>query len=106
MSTLPARRSKTRHLPKSERVIAAAVEQVSILKRSGRILTRTVRAFLADNITGLGAGLAFYTTVAVAPLLVLSIALAGAVFGEGDARQQVIGEIERLAGSQASAAVA
>jgi len=28
------------------------------------------------------------------------------VFGEGEARQQVIGEIERLAGSQASAAVA
>jgi membrane protein len=42
----------------------------------------------------------------VAPLLVVAIAMAGTVFGAGEARQQVIGEIERLAGSQASAAVA
>jgi membrane protein len=93
-------------LPKAESVIAAAVEQVSIFRRSGRILTRTVQAFAADNVARLGAALAFYTTVAVAPLLVLAIAMAGIVFGDGDARLQVIGEIERLAGSQASAAVA
>ncbi len=87
-------------------MLAAAVEQVGIIKRSGLILAKTIQAFLADNITALGAALAFYTTVAVAPLLVLSIAMAGIVFGEDDARQQVIWEIERLAGSQASAAVA
>jgi len=44
--------------------------------------------------------------VAVSPLLVLAIALAGTVFDEADARQRVIGEIEKLAGPQASAAVA
>ena len=106
MSTHPASRTKTLHLPKAESVIAAAVEQVSIIRRSGRILTRTVQAFAADNVARLGAALAFYTTVAVAPLLVLAIAIAGTVFGEGEARLTVIAEIERLAGSQASAAVA
>jgi uncharacterized BrkB/YihY/UPF0761 family membrane protein len=44
--------------------------------------------------------------VAVAPLLVLTIALAGTVFGKTEARQHVLGEIERLAGSQAGAALA
>lgn len=87
-------------------MLAAAVEQAGIIRRSGRILARTVQAFASDNIIRLGAALAFYTTVAVAPLLVLVIWMAGTVFGAGDARQQVIGEIERLAGSQASAAVA
>ncbi len=106
MSAHPAQGSKSPHLPKGEAVLAAAVEQVSIIRRSGRILARTVHAFASDNIVRLGAALAFYTTVAVAPLLVLTIAMAGTVFGAGDARQQVIGEIERLAGSQASAAVA
>lgn len=107
MSTLPVTvRGKVRPAPKGESVIAAAVEQVSIIKRSGRILTRTVQAFFSDNVARLGAALAFYTTVAVAPLLVLAIALAGTVFGVGDARQEVIGEFERLAGAQASAAVA
>jgi membrane protein len=93
-------------LPKAESVVAAAVEQVGIIRRSGRILTKTAQAFFADDVMRLGAALAFYTTVAVAPLLVLAIALAGTVFGEGEARLTIIGEIERLAGSQASAAVA
>lgn len=106
MSALSVRRTKTQVLAKGESVIAAAVEQVGIIKRSGRILMKTVQAFAADNVARLGAALAFYTTVAIAPLLVLAIAMAGTVFGEGEARQQIISEIERLAGSQASAAVA
>ncbi len=107
MSTLTAhRRGKRRPPLKGERAVTAVVEQVSIIKRSGRILAKTAHAFMADNIPGLGAALAFYTTVAVAPLLVLAIAVAGTVFAEGDARQRVIGEIERLVGSQAGAAVA
>jgi membrane protein len=93
-------------LPKPGEVLAAAVEQVGIIRRSGRILAKTIHAFAMDNIARLGAALAFYTTVAVAPLLVLTIAMAGTVFGKNDARQQVLGEIERLAGAQAGAAVA
>jgi len=108
MTTRLAHRHRLKSHPDSpgESVLAAAVEQVGILRRSGRILTRTAHAFFADNITGLGAALAFYTTVAIAPLLVLAIAIAGTVFSEGEARDQVIGEIARLAGTQASAAVA
>ncbi len=106
MSKPSARLLPVPHLPKREEVLAAAVEQVGILKRSGRILAKTIHAFVSDNIIRLGAALAFYTTVAVAPLLVLVIAMAGTVFGADDARRQVIGEIERLAGSQASAALA
>lgn len=106
MSVPPVRHHPSHALPKVTEVLTAAVEQVGILKRSGRILAKTIHAFVSDNIIRLGAALAFYTTVAVAPLLVLAIAMAGTVFGAGEARQQVIGEIERLAGSQASAAVA
>ena len=106
MPTRAAHTPKTHHFPLGESAIEAAVEQVSILKRSGRILVKTAEAFFDDNVNRLGAALAFYTTVAIAPLLVLMIALAGTVFSEDEARQQVIGEIGRLAGSQASAAVA
>lgn len=106
MSVLPVRPHHAHHLPKGKEVLAAAAEQVGIFRRSGRILAKTIHAFASDNIIRLGAALAFYITVAVAPLLVVAIAMAGTVFGAGEARQQVIGEIERLAGSQASAAVA
>ncbi|HEY5551872.1 MAG TPA: YihY/virulence factor BrkB family protein [Opitutaceae bacterium] len=106
MSKLPFHPAKSLHLPKPKEVLAAAVEQVGIFRRSGRILAKTVQAFFSDNIIRLGAALAFYTTVAIAPLLMLAIWMAGTVFGADEARQQIIGEIERLAGSQASAAVA
>ncbi|MCX6955591.1 MAG: YihY/virulence factor BrkB family protein [Verrucomicrobia bacterium] len=106
MSTHPAARLKALLLPPGERVVAAALEQVGIGRRSGRILWRTVQAFVDDDVARLGAALAFYTTVAVAPLLVLSIAMAGTVFGAGEARQEVIGEISKLAGTEAGAAVA
>lgn len=104
--SIPAVRPHSPTLPKVTEVLTAAAEQVGILKRSGRILAKTVHAFASDNIMRLGAALAFYITVAVAPLLVLAVAMAGTVFGESEARDQVIGEIERLAGSQASAALA
>ena len=84
---------------------APATRAPSLPRRVGRILARTGKAFFADNITRLGAALAFYTTVAVAPLLVLAIAVAGFFFEETDAREKVIGEIASLAGSHAGKAI-
>ncbi len=78
---------------------------VSLVRRILRILARTGRAFIDDNVTRLGAALAFYTTTAVAPLLVLAVAVAGMVFKAEAARDRIIGEIGLLAGRQAGAAL-
>jgi membrane protein len=75
-------------------------------RRLPLLLWRTLGEFINDNVSRLGAALAFYTTIAIAPMLVLTIALAGFFFDNEDvARTRVMGEIENLAGSQASAAV-
>lgn len=95
LRSTPAASGRARRFPRSGR-------HLDLGRRAAQIAVRTGRAFVADNITRLGAALAFYTTVAVAPLLVLAVAVAGIVFDEASARQQVIGEIERLAGTQAS----
>lgn len=84
----------------------ARVADAPVLRRVLRILGRTGKAFVDDNVTRLGAALAFYTTVAVAPLLVLAIAVAGFFFEETAAREKVIGEIQSLAGAQAGEAIA
>ncbi len=74
--------------------------------RFPRLLWRALRAFFSDDVSRLGAALAFYTTVAVAPLLVLTLVVAGFFFGGEDAaRERVLGEIENLAGRQAGAAI-
>lgn len=76
------------------------------VRRFPRLLWRTLARFFSDNVARLGAALAFYTTVAVAPMLVLAIAVAGVFFDSKDAaRNRVLGEIENLAGEQAGAAI-
>ncbi|MFB3817261.1 MAG: YihY/virulence factor BrkB family protein [Candidatus Methylomirabilales bacterium] len=58
-----------------------------------------------DNAPRLGAALSYYTVFSVAPLLILSIAVVGLVFGEEAARGQVMGQIRGLVGDQVAGAV-
>lgn len=74
--------------------------------RAGRILRRTGIAFLEDDVTRLGAALAFYTTIAIAPLMVLSVAVAGMFLDETVARETIMHEIRHVVGGPAAEAVA
>lgn len=58
-----------------------------------------------DNAPRLGAALSYYTVFSVAPLLILSIAVVGLVFGEEAARGQVMEQIRGLVGDQVASAV-
>lgn len=53
----------------------------------------------------LGAGLAFYTLLSLAPLLVVGVAIAGFVLGEGEARAQALGGVYDLLGPRGAAEV-
>lgn len=77
-----------------------------VLARLAFISQETVKAYFADKIPRLGAALAFYTTVAVAPLLMLAVAVAQIVFSENNARRRILGEIDQLVGTSASQALA
>jgi membrane protein len=78
----------------------------SPLTRLAAISWATVLAYFDDKVPRLGAALAFYTTVAVAPLLMLAVALAEVFFKEDVARKRIMGEISQLIGSDASRALA
>jgi membrane protein len=70
-----------------------------------RILIQAVTRWSDDRGPQLGAAIAFYTMFAVAPLLVVAIAIAGAVFGPDAARGQIVGEIEGLVGQAAARSI-
>ena len=53
-----------------------------------------------DKVTLLAAALAYYTVFSITPLLVIAIAIAGAVFGQDTARGEIIGQINSLVGKQ------
>jgi membrane protein len=84
----------------------ALAAPVTFSLRATHIIQRTARAFLEDDVSRLGAALAFYTTIAVAPLMVLSVALAGMFFEESIARETVVQEIRQVVGEPAATAVA
>ena len=81
-------------------------QQRRILLRIAALFCDTLKAYINDKVPRLGAALAFYTTVAVAPLLMLAVAVAKIFFQDQNARQRIIGEIDQLVGGGASEAIA
>ncbi|WP_280156220.1 YihY/virulence factor BrkB family protein [Piscinibacter sp. XHJ-5] len=70
-----------------------------------RLCAQATERWLDEGGPALGASIAFYTMFAVAPLLVVAIAIAGAVFGPDAARGHIVGEIQGLVGSAAAKSI-
>jgi membrane protein len=68
-------------------------------------LQQAVELWLARNAFQLAGALAFYTLFSLAPLVIILVAIAGAVFGEEAARGEISAQIEGLIGAQAAEAV-
>lgn len=65
----------------------------------------SVLGWIDHNASRTGAALAFYTVFSLAPILLLSIAIAGLFFGEDAARGQIFQQISGLIGPSGAAAV-
>jgi membrane protein len=65
------------------------------------LLKNTVSEWSSDGAPRLGASLAYYTIFSLAPLLVITITIAGLAFDNAEA--QVLAEVQRLIGEQGSA---
>ena len=61
--------------------------------------------WVEDRAPRLGAALAYYTMFSLAPLLVISIRVAGLIFGEEAARGQVAHQIQSLVGQEGAQAI-
>src|SRR5919202_707560 len=68
------------------------------LKVIVRLLKETFQEWQEDKASRLAAALAYYTIFSIAPLLIIAIAIAGAVFGEEAARGEIVGQIQGLVG--------
>jgi membrane protein len=70
-----------------------------------KLLGAAVAAWWNDNLLRLGASLAYYTLFAVAPILIVAVAVAGAAFGEEAVRGEVAAQLQGLLGPDAASAV-
>src|SRR5687767_85064 len=69
------------------------------------MLRQTFSAWNEHDAPHLGAALAFYTILSLAPLVILVIPIAALIFGHSAAQNQLIGQVESVIGRQGSHAV-
>jgi membrane protein len=70
-----------------------------------RLFGTALAAWWDDNAPRLGASLAYYTLFAIAPILLVALAVAGLVFGAEAVRGQLVGQIDHLVGREGARAV-
>jgi membrane protein len=71
----------------------------------GNLLYASYEGWMADRAPRLGASLAFYTLLSLAPIVIVVIAVAGFAFGERAAEGRLVYEIEDLIGRDVAVAV-
>src|SRR5215210_6893428 len=75
------------------------------LRDLGAVFKDAVIGWWDDNVPRLGASLSYYTLFAVAPILVVAIAIAGLAFGADAVRGEIVGQVEGLVGLEGAKAV-
>src|SRR5512147_797666 len=74
-------------------------------RRWTRLIKETFAEWKKDNVPLHAAALAYYTIFSLAPLLLIAITIAGAVFGEEAARGELVSQIQGLVGQEGAAAI-
>jgi len=69
-------------------------------------LKELARKFSDDRLPKLAAALAYYSSFALAPILVIAVAVAGLIFGVDQARQGLLNQVQGLIGESSTKAIA
>ena len=69
------------------------------------LLKSTAHEWSEDKVPRLGAALAFYSVLSIAPLLLISIAVAALIFGQEAASGQLVGQIRGMVGKEGGEAI-
>jgi membrane protein len=72
------------------------------IKNGWELLKETTLSFVADEALSRGAAMAFYAITALAPVLLIVVAIAGLVFGEDAARNALTGKFQSMMGEQSA----
>ena len=69
------------------------------------VIEQSVSAFIADGALSHGAAIAYYTIFALAPVLLIAIAIAGLAFGHDAAQGAIVEQLSGLLGPQSAEAL-
>jgi membrane protein len=68
--------------------------------RIGRVAKNTFAGWWSDDLPRMGAALAYYTLFALAPVLLVAIAVGGLIWGSDQVRSAIVGQISALMGPE------
>jgi len=88
-----------------EQSLAWRASCIRRLEALAGLLKQAGHAWLADNAPRLGAALAFYSVFSLAPVLIVAVSVAGFVFGEKAAQDEILRQFQGLMGTQGSMAI-
>jgi membrane protein len=71
----------------------------------GNLLERTFAAWNTDNGLRMGAALAYYALFSLAPILFVAVTIAGSVFGDASARDEMVRQVRYYVGPQGAEAI-
>jgi membrane protein len=74
-------------------------------RQIGSVAYQAIAGWVEHNDSNMGAALAFYTMFAIAPILVIAVAVAGYVFGPQVAETQVLQQLSALLGDTGARAI-
>ncbi len=74
-------------------------------KESSELIQAAYKGWLDDRAPRLGASLAFYTLLSLAPMVIVVVAIAGLAYGEEAAQGRLIWQIQDLVGWQGAVAI-
>ncbi|MDQ6678718.1 MAG: YihY/virulence factor BrkB family protein [Acidobacteriota bacterium] len=69
------------------------------------MLRKTYTDWDADEAPRMGASLAFYTILSLSPLVILTVAIVALAFGQSNAQQQILDQVQGVVGTDGSKAV-
>lgn len=69
-------------------------------KSLAQLMMRAVKGWIADKATSMGAALAFYSLLSLAPLLIVVTAIAGLVLGHDEAERLLMTQVSQLLGDR------
>jgi membrane protein len=72
---------------------------------AGKLISDTIDCFTRDRGELAAAAIAYNTLLSIAPLVIIAVAIAGAVLGEGAARQEMMGILRNAMGQDAASTV-
>jgi membrane protein len=76
-----------------------------LIRESYAMGRQAISCWIDHNASSTGAALAFYTLFAVAPVLIIAVALASTLLGENSAQTRILDEMRSLLGNSGASAV-